>query len=55
MTKKEQAEQMMRWMEAQGYSAATMVACLEFSLELFRLVEETKTLANNVRNNKENN
>jgi hypothetical protein len=42
MTKKEQAEQMMRWMEAQGYSAATMVACLEFSLELFRLVEETK-------------
>jgi uncharacterized membrane protein len=42
MTKKEQAEQMMRWMEAQGYSAATMIACLEFAVELFRVVEEVK-------------
>jgi hypothetical protein len=42
MTKREQAEHMMRWMEDQGYSTDTMIACLEFSVELFRLVEETK-------------
>lgn len=42
MTTKEQAAHMMRWMEAQGYSTDTMIACLEFSVELFRVVEETK-------------
>lgn len=42
MTTKEQAAHMMRWMEGRDMDAATMIACLEFAVELFRVVEETK-------------
>jgi hypothetical protein len=42
MKTKEQAAHMMRWMEDRDYNAGTMIACLEFAVELFRVVEETK-------------
>lgn len=42
MTKREQAAHMMHWMEGRGMDTPTMIACLEFSVELFRVVEETK-------------
>ena len=43
MMKVEQAAHMMRWMKDQGYDTDTMIACLEFVVELFQVVEETKT------------
>ena len=43
MTTKEQAAHMMRWMEGRDMDTQTMIACLEFAVELFRVVEEAKT------------
>jgi hypothetical protein len=43
MKTEEQAAHMMRWMDEQGMDAATKIACLEFAVELFRVVEETTT------------
>jgi hypothetical protein len=42
MTKEEQAAHMMRWAEEQGFDADTKIACLQFAVEIFRVLEEAK-------------
>lgn len=42
MTTEEQAAHMMQWTEEQGFDTDTKIACLQFAIELFRVVEEAK-------------
>ena len=42
MTTEEKAAHMMGWMEGRDMDDTTKIACLEFAVELFRVVEESE-------------